>query len=150
MAIDFGPGLQLEDRGIRLVWNSSPDELSRFSRPDFCSAPAGSAESLTFAWNDRVFGLRCQVTTAFQPGQGGLCGLRLVFRYPEVIGSMPAGSEWLGRQLAEHLGPPLFSQEDGEQGESRWTVGRVALRHEYFVGMGGGHYLFIFPGNADT
>jgi hypothetical protein len=68
-------GLPLEDRGIHLVWNSSPDELSRLSRPDFCSAPAGSAESLTFAWNDRAFGLRCQVTTAFQPGQGGLLSI---------------------------------------------------------------------------
>jgi hypothetical protein len=149
MAIDFGVGLQLEDRGIRLVWNSSPDELSRLSRPDFCG-PVGSAGSLTFAWNDCVFGLNCQVTAAFQAGQGGLCGLRLVFRYPEGIGSMSAGFEWLGLHLAEHFGPPLFNQEDGEQGVSRWMVGGVALRHEYFDGMGGGHYLFMFPENADA
>jgi hypothetical protein len=87
---------------------------------------------LTLAWNDRVLGLRCQVVAAFPSGRKALCGVRLVFEYPGGIDSMPAAFEWLGRRLAECLGPPLFSQDDGEQGVARWTVGGVAVRHEYF------------------
>ena len=106
---------------------------------------------MRFAWNDRFLGLRCQGHTAtFTPGREALCGVRLVFQYPESIDSMPAGFRWLGRRLAEYVGPPLLSQEDGEQGETRWAIGGVAVRHEYFVGMGGGHYLFIFPMMADA
>jgi hypothetical protein len=130
MPIDFRGGLYLEDRGVRLVWYTSPDGLRRATGPDFCAAPEGSAGPLTFAWNDRVFGLRCQVTTRFTPGREALAGVRLVFRYPGGIDSMPVGFRWLGRQLARHFGPPLFSQEDGEQGEARWADGGVAVRHE--------------------
>jgi hypothetical protein len=144
-AIDLDTGLFLEDRGTRLQWDSSPDDLRRFTRPDICAAPGGSLRPLTLAWNDRVFGLRCQVTAAFPPGRDALCGVRLVFEYPEGIRSVLAGFAWLGRQLAAHFGPPLSIREDGEQGKAWWLVNGVTLRHEYFDGMGGGHYLLIFP-----
>src|SRR4051794_2558122 len=119
----FDAGLQLQDRGTQLVLHSSPGELRRLTRRDSCAAPGGSPQSLTLAWSDRVFGgLDCQITAAFEPGHGDLCGVRLVFRYPEGIPSMLAGFRWLGRNLAERFGPPLYIQGDSEQGEARWAV----------------------------
>ncbi len=130
-AIDLEAGLYLEDRGIRLIWHSSPEELRRLTMPDYCAVPAWSGHSLVLAWDDRVFGgLACQVTAALEVGEGSLCGVRLVFRYPEWVHSLPAGFGWLGRHLAEHLGPPVSIQEDGERGEARWAIRGIGLRHE--------------------
>src|SRR5262249_23539034 len=137
--IELDAGLYLEDRATRLAWDTSPGELRRRTSPDYCAAPEGSPQSVTLAWNDRVFGgLQCQVTAAFEHGRENLCGVRLVFRYPEGIPSIPAGFQWLCRQLTDRFGPPLSMREDGEHGQARWRVGGVCLRHQYSVGLGGG------------
>jgi hypothetical protein len=144
-AIDLDAGLLLEDRGTRLAWHSSPEELRRLTRPDFCVAPGEHPQTLVLAWNDRVFGgLPCQVTTAFEPGREDLRGVRLSLQYPEAVPSMPAAFRWLGKHLEGCFGRPMYLQDDGEQGEERWDIGSVALRHEYCLSMAGGHYLFIF------
>ena len=151
MAIDVDSGLYLEGRGLRLKWCSSPEELRRLTRPDYCVEPPGTRGFLVLGWNDRVFGgLACQVMATFEASRPNLSGVRLVFQYPDGIHSEPAGFEWLGSYLAAHFGPPLFIQDDGEQGVGRWAIPGVSLRHEYFNGMGGGHYLFIFPNEADA
>ena len=145
MLIDLDRGVYLEDRGVPLAWDSSPDELRRLTRPGYCVGPRGPWQHLTLAWNDRVLGLRCQVTTSFPPGRLSLRGVWLVFLDLPEMTSTSAAFGWVNLHLGEHFGPPLSTQEDGEQGETRWAVGGVGLRHEYFEGMGGGHYLFVFP-----
>jgi hypothetical protein len=70
--------------------------------------------------------------------------VRLVFWHPDEIDGCPDGFQWLQEQLTRWFGPPETSWDNGEAGEALWQVGKVTLRQEYFNGMGGGHYVFLF------
>ncbi|MFO0952230.1 MAG: hypothetical protein U0835_13985 [Isosphaeraceae bacterium] len=133
-------GIYLEDREVILAWGAKAEELRQVTHPDYHV----QAARLTLVWNDRVFGLTCQVAAEFQDLEESLSAVQLTFKYPESIRSLPEGFTWLGERLAGNFGQPIFKRDDGETGEAQWVVDTVVLRHEYFMGMGGGHSLFIY------
>ena len=145
MVPDLTRGLWLEDRNVGLLWRASPSDLNAASPPDFSTIQEGRT---VFVWNDRVWrGMQCQMTTSFGGNwrpQSVLLGIKITFVIPKEIRRCSDAFQWLQEKLVELFGKPASMRDDGEDGKAIWQIDGMTLRHEYFDGMGGGHYVVLF------
>jgi hypothetical protein len=150
MTTQFGidRGLLLEDRGVLLPWNTTPDELGRIERPQFATlcGPHGRRWYWRGGRCFSGFAAACVSTEFDSPAwpQPRLSGLRITCS-PAAGPIVPTEAfqvrQW---ELGQRFGPPTSIERDGFRGEAVWRFEKVSLRHEYWDGFGGDHSLYIF------
>jgi hypothetical protein len=137
-------GLILEDTGLALRWCDERDTLTEAA--DYWQR---SGDSLILAWQSRRMfgGLHGNVTT----------------KLPDAANAMPTGfmlglscAGYAGQTLAmayNHLQSELITRfgrahdrhDRCDAAEATWKLDGITIRHEYWDGFGGDHYVLIYP-----
>ncbi|WP_020470883.1 hypothetical protein [Zavarzinella formosa] len=151
--MDVAEGVWLEVRGTRLAWGASPVELRANTSPDFETVrQEDDPGAIVFSWNDRILGgLPCQIRTTFESKYWPLKALRylhLTLWPSPAIQSFQDKFAWTQRELIDRFGEPLFTSDDGGQGEAAWQLGKVVIRNRYFDEFGSFSEVLLFVGQA--
>jgi hypothetical protein len=141
-------GLILEDRGVMLPWNATPEELDRIERPQFATSPGPHGRRLYWR-GGRCFGgieAACISTEFDAPTwpQSQLRGIRIMPAASERMQSLAQRFSLRQAELETRFGPPKSTDVGDWEAEAFWLFDGVSLRHEFWDGFGGDHAIYLF------
>ena len=137
-------GLMLEDADLILRWNDSGDQLSESS--DFWQRIDGH---LVISWRNHTIlgGLRGNATTVLRDSPDATpTGFKLGLSNGDRADStLAAAYDALHPELVARFGKPTEQNKADCNSDAVWTLGEVNLRHEFWDGFGGDHFVLIYP-----
>ena len=144
LPFDLQTGLILEDTGLVLRWCDQRDTLTESA--DYWQR---SGDALILAWRSRLMlgGLRGNVTTKLPDATnalptGFMLGLSCRERPAQTIAM--AYNE-LQSELITRFGRPHERHDGDDSAEAMWRLDGITIRHEYWDGFGGDHYVLVYP-----
>ena len=137
-------GLMLEDADLILRWNDCRDTLS--ASADFCQRIDGH---LVFSWRNHTMlgGLRGNATTKLRNSPDATpTGFKLgLSNGDRTATTLATAYDVLHSELVTRFDKPTEGNKANYDGEAVWMLGALNLRHEFWDGFGGDHFVLIYP-----
>ncbi len=137
-------GLILEDAGLALRWCDERDTLT--SSADYWQR---SDDSLILAWKARrmLGGLHGNATTKLVDAPNAKpTGFKLGLSCGNCVRKTPAiDYNDIHAELIARFGLPQERRDFSDSAEATWSLDGIAIRHEYWDGFGGDHFVLVYP-----
>lgn len=137
-------GLILEDTGLTLRWSDERDTLTESA--DYWQL---FGDALILAWKSRLMlgGLRGNATTTLPDAANAVPnGFLLGLSCSDYAGQTLANAySDLQSELVTRFGLPQDLHDHGGFAKATWNLDDITIRHEYWDGFGGDHYVLVYP-----